>query len=188
MEAALISFGVIFLAELGDKSQLMVLAFATRYRPLPVLVGVSLGAALLNGMSVGVGAVAATALPTRVLALAGGLTFLAFSAWALWRPGADDGAPDVDHATGSAVAAVALAFLLAELGDKTMIVAVTLATQASPWGTWVGATLAIVAADGLAIAAGRSLGTRLSPRAVRLASAGAFLVFGILLLASAVSD
>lgn len=183
------SFGLVFVAELGDKSQIMVLAFSARYRPLPVLVGLALAAALLNGLSVGIGSVVATTVPTEAVAVVGGLTFLGFAAWSIRgssRP--DEAPPGLDHATGPAVVAVAVAFVLAELGDKTMIATVTLAARNSALATWAGATLGLVAADALAVALGRSLFARLPPRTVRLASAAAFAGFGVLLLVSALAS
>lgn len=186
MEAFLVSFGLVFVAELGDKSQLMVLAFSARYRPLPVLAGVGLAAGALNGLSVGIGAAVASAVPTTAITVVGGLTFLAFAAWTLReRSLPDDDPSPSNHAVGSAVAAVALAFLLAELGDKTMLVIITLAAQSSPLATWAGATAGLLAADALAIAVGRSLRARLAPSTVKLVSAIAFAAFGILLLVSA---
>ena len=72
---------------------------------------------------------------------------------------------------------------LAELGDKTMLATVTLATTQEPIGTWLGSTAGMVAADAIAIAIGSVLGTRLPERAVRIFAAGAFVLFGVLLLA-----
>lgn len=186
METFLASFGLVFVAELGDKSQLMVLALAARYRRLPVLVGLAAGAGLLNGLSVAIGAVVATAVPTTAVTVAGGLAFLAFAAWTLRESSGPDDAPaPLDHAVGPAVAAVAVAFLLAELGDKTMLVTITLAARSSPLATWAGATLGLVAADALAIAVGGWLRGRLAASTVKLGSAIAFAVFGVLLLVSA---
>ncbi len=82
----------------------------------------------------------------------------------------------------SAVVAVGVAFFLAELGDKTMLATITLATDNGLWGTWLGSTLGMVAADALAIAVGRLLGARLPERAIRYGGAAAFAAFGVLLL------
>ena len=76
VQAFLVAFGVIFVAELGDKSQLMALAFAARYRPFPVLAGIALGAAAMFALSVAVGAVLGVALPTRAINVAAGVAFL----------------------------------------------------------------------------------------------------------------
>ena len=67
LQAFLISFGVIFVAELGDKSQLMALAFATRFKTMPVLIGITIATAVVHAVSVLVGAVVGSALPTRAI-------------------------------------------------------------------------------------------------------------------------
>ena len=79
--------------------------------------------------------------------------------------------------------AVGVAFFLAELGDKTMLATITLATQEGWLGTWVGSTLGMVLADALAIGVGALLGRNLPERAIRYGAAAAFLVFGLLLIA-----
>ena len=65
---------------------------------------------------------------------------------------------------------------LAELGDKTMLATITLATTEEPWGTWLGSTVGMVAADAMAIAIGAFFGTRLPERTVKLLAAGAFVL------------
>ena len=82
---------------------------------------------------------------------------------------------------------VGTAFFLAELGDKTMLATVTLATHESALGTWVGSTAGMVAADAIAIAIGRVLGARLPERAIRIGAAVAFVVFGAVLVWQGVS-
>ena len=81
--ALAVSFGVIFVAELGDKSQLMAMTFATRYRALTVLTGITIATALVHLVSVGVGVWLGTALPTGWISLAAGVAFLGFGAWTL---------------------------------------------------------------------------------------------------------
>lgn len=186
MTAFLVSFGVIFLAELGDKSQLMALTFATRYRAVPVLVGITVATALVHLVSVVVGAAIGAALPTRALNVLAGLAFFAFGAWTLRGDRLDeDEERKAEQATGSVVLAVGGAFFLAELGDKTMIATITLATREGLVGTWLGSTVGMVAADALAIVVGRILGTRLPERAVRIGAALAFFAFGVALLVDA---
>ena len=82
-QAFLLSFGVIFVAELGDKSQLMALAFATRYRPVPILIGITIATALVHAVSVFVGAVIGARIPTHADHIVAGLAFLGFAAWTL---------------------------------------------------------------------------------------------------------
>src|SRR5919107_127336 len=111
MNAFVLSFGVIFLAELGDKSQLMALAFATRYPAIPVLVAISLATLLVHLGSVALGATVALALPTNVIAVVAGLAFLAFAAWTLRGDelGAGDEARAQRESTGGMVVADAIA-------------------------------------------------------------------------------
>jgi putative Ca2+/H+ antiporter (TMEM165/GDT1 family) len=187
MHALLLSFGVIFLAELGDKSQLMAMAFATRYRTLPVLIGITGATAAVHAASVGIGAVLGAQLPVRAITVAAGVAFLGFALWTL----RGDELSDEERARAartprSVVLAVAGAFFLAELGDKTMLATITLATTEGAVGTWIGSTVGMVAADALAIGAGRLLGARLPDRVVRIGAAAAFAVFGVLLLVEAV--
>jgi putative Ca2+/H+ antiporter (TMEM165/GDT1 family) len=186
LDALLISFGVIFVAELGDKSQLMALTFATRYRALPVLAGITAATAVVHLVSVVVGALLGAALPARPMNLLAGLAFLGFAAWTLrGDPLSGDEAARAGRSTSSAVLAASVAFFLAELGDKTMLATITLATREGLAGTWLGSTVGMVAADAIAIAIGQQLGRRLPERAVRIGAAASFVVFGALLLAEA---
>jgi putative Ca2+/H+ antiporter (TMEM165/GDT1 family) len=130
-----------------------------------------------------VGAVLGAALPTDTINIVAGLAFLVFAAWTLRGDRLDeDEAARADRSTGSAVVAAAVAFFLAELGDKTMLATITLATTEGLVGTWLGSTLGMVAADALAILVGAQLGRRLPERAIRYGAAASFVVFGILLL------
>lgn len=186
MDALLISFGVIFVAELGDKSQLMALAFATRYRALPVLVGITVATAVVHLVSVVVGALLGAALPSRPMNLLAGLAFLAFAAWTLRGDTLSEGdQARARRSGGGAVVAAGIAFFLAELGDKTMLATITLATREGLLGTWLGSTLGMVAADGIAIVIGRQLGRHLPERAIRIGAAASFVIFGVLLLVEA---
>jgi Ca2+/H+ antiporter, TMEM165/GDT1 family len=183
VDAFLLSFGVIFLAELGDKSQLMAMAFAARFPAIPVLIAISIATALVHLGSVALGATVALALPTNVVAMVAGLAFLAFAAWTLRGDTlGEDEAVRVNRSRGSVIVTVGTAFFLAELGDKTMLATVTLATDHEAVGTWLGSTAGMVAADAIAILVGKVLGGRLPERAVRIGAAVAFVVFGIVLI------
>lgn len=188
MNAFLISTVVIFLAELGDKSQLMAMTFATRYKLLPVLAGITAATAVVHLASVGIGAALGLSLPTRPLTIVSGVAFLVFAAWTLRGDSLDDEEQQKASTVGGKVFwAVAGAFALAELGDKTMLATITLATDHGLIGTWLGSTVGMVAADGLAIAVGAMLGRRLPERAVQLFAAAAFVVFGVLLLVEGIT-
>jgi Ca2+/H+ antiporter, TMEM165/GDT1 family len=184
MDAFLLSFGVIFLAELGDKSQLMALAFAARYRPGLVLLAVTIATLIVHAGSVVLGRVFALALPTNLINVLAGIAFLVFAVWTLRGDEVDESEADRGPRTGlSALLLVGTTFFLAELGDKTMLATVTLATNEEPIATWLGSTAGMVAADALAIGIGAVLGARLPERAVKLFAAGSFVLFGLILIA-----
>lgn len=187
MDAFILSFGVILIAELGDKSQLMALAFATRYRALTVLVAVTLATLLVHAGSVLIGQAFAMALPTSAIQVTAGLAFFGFAAWTL----RGDALGDADRSRADrsgrwALLTIGTAFFLAELGDKTMLATIALATTEEPWGTWLGSTAGMVAADAIAIGAGAVMGARLPERAVKLFAAASFVVFGALLVAQGI--
>jgi putative Ca2+/H+ antiporter (TMEM165/GDT1 family) len=184
VDAFFLSFGVILLAELGDKSQLITLTYATRYPAVVVLLAVTFASLAVFAVSVSIGLVAAVALPTAAINVAAGLAFFFFAWWTLRED--DPGEMQrVREARGGrwAILTIGMAFFLAELGDKTMLASVTLATTEEPIGTWLGSTAGMVLADTLAIAVGSVLGARLPDRAIRAFASAAFVVFGIALIA-----
>jgi putative Ca2+/H+ antiporter (TMEM165/GDT1 family) len=189
LAALAISFGVIFVAELGDKSQLMALTFATRFRTMPVLVGITVATAVVHLVSVAVGYGLGAALPTGWISLVAAIAFFAFGAWTLRGDTlTEQERGKAERTTRSAIVAVGVSFFLAELGDKTMLATITLATQHGWLGTWIGSTLGMVAADALAIAVGRQLGRHLPERAIRYGAAALFAVFGAWLLFEALRE
>ena len=186
LAATVLSFVVIFIAELGDKSQLMALTFATRFRPWPVLIGITVATAVVHAVSVGVGYGLGATLPTDWISLIAGVAFLAFGAWTLRGDSlTEDEEAKAARTRRSAIIAVTVAFFLAELGDKTMLATITLATQHGWFGTWLGSTVGMVAADALAILVGRQLGRHLPERTIRIGAAVLFFAFGVWLIADA---
>ena len=184
-EAFLASLGLVFLAELGDKSMLLAIAFAARYRPWPVLGGVAVAALLMLGAASLAGAALGAALPERAVAIAGGLLFIAFGLLTL-RGDEDEDEEALSLRRGSVLLGVSAAFLVAEFGDKTMIATLTLAGNQPALPTWLGAAAGMTLASGIAIGVTAMLGARLPDRTVQLLAAGAFLLFGILLLVSGI--
>jgi putative Ca2+/H+ antiporter (TMEM165/GDT1 family) len=184
VDAFWLSFVIVLLAELGDKSQLMAMAFAARFHAWTVLVAVAAAALVATGLSVLLGSTLAVVLPANVVSLAAGVAFLAFAAWTLRGDGdaAGDGEVASTRSSGWAIVTVATAFFLAEIGDKTMLAIVALAATENPIGVWIGATAGMVSADALAIAVGALLGSRLPERAIKVFAAGAFVVFGTILV------
>jgi putative Ca2+/H+ antiporter (TMEM165/GDT1 family) len=184
MQALLLSFGVIFIAELGDKSQLMAMTFAARYRFWTVLAGITAATALVHLVSVGIGRAVGVNLPTSLINVIAGIAFLGFGAWTLRGDRlSDEEAAKAQRVSRSAFLAVGGAFFLAELGDKTMLATITLATTEGWFGTWLGSTIGMVAADALAIGVGAVMGKRLPENVVRVSAAVLFFVFGVLLIA-----
>lgn len=184
--ALLLSFAVIFVAELGDKSQLMAMTFALRHRWWVVLTGITVATTAVHLISVAVGHYLGAALPTHLLSILAGVAFVLFGLWTLRGDRlSDDEATRAQRSTAPAVFAVTSAFLLAELGDKTMLATVTLAADNDWVGVWIGSTLGMVAADALAILVGALAGKHLPQRFIQLTAAALFFVFGFVMLGEA---
>lgn len=183
MDDALAAFGLVFLAELGDKSMLLAVALAARYRPAPVLGGIAIAAATMLGVAALVGGAVGTALPDRAMSLVGGLLFLGFGIWTLRGDEEED--EQAELRGRSVLLGVTGAFLVAEFGDKTMLATAALASTNTVLPTWLGASVGMAAASGLAIALTVLLGAKLPQRTVRFVAAGGFLLFGALLLVDA---
>lgn len=180
--AMLISLGVVFLAELGDKSQLITMTYALRHRWWVVLSGVAIAAFMVHGISVTVGHFLGLTLPARPIAAVAGVAFIGFAAWT-WREGnsAASGQATVREPR-FVLFAVVSSVLLAELGDKTMLATVALASDRNWLGVWLGATAGMVLADAVAIAAGMVLHRRLPAHLLHGAAGLLFLVFGLWML------
>ncbi|MFP5578161.1 MAG: TMEM165/GDT1 family protein [Acidimicrobiia bacterium] len=182
MGSLLAALGIVFLAELGDKTQLVALGFGARHRLGPVLAGVALAYAATNLLSVVVGGLLGAALPTRALGLGGGVLFVGFALWSLRGDDDEDDDLDVTPGQGRVVVSVALAMFVAELGDKTMLATATLAAQGNPVLVWIGATIGIILSGSVGVFVGRATGARLPQRTIRLGSAALFAVFGVALI------
>jgi putative Ca2+/H+ antiporter (TMEM165/GDT1 family) len=184
MQPFFVAFAVVFLAELGDKTQLVALSLAARYRTVTVLAGITIAYAITNGISVVVGGLLGAALPTTAISIVGALAFFGFAVWTLRDDDDDDDDADSGSSIGgrSVLVSIIGAMVLAELGDKTMLATATLAARESPLLTWAGATLGITASGALAVGVGSVLGDRLPRRTIRLTAAGLFALFGVLLL------
>ncbi|MEV0623056.1 TMEM165/GDT1 family protein [Nonomuraea sp. NPDC050404] len=186
MEAFWISLVAIFVAELGDKSQLMAMTFATRFKTWTVLLGITIATTVVHLVSVAAGGLIGDVLPTTAIAVVAGLAFLGFAVWTLRGDElTEEESKKAQRTTRHALIAVTVAFFLSELGDKTMLATITLATKHDWFGTWIGSTIGMVAADALAILVGRLLGRHLPEKVIRYGAATAFAVFGVVLLAEA---
>ena len=191
MSALVVAFAVVFLAEMGDKSQLVALSLASRFSPWVTLSAVTAAAMALHGLAATVGGAVARAVSPTTRSVIAGVLFILFGAWTLWRSRTDDEASDDELGTvnvaprRSAFVAIALAFFVSEFGDKTQLAVATLATTRNAIFTWFGAVVGMVVADSIAIAAGAGLRRKLRPRVVAAIAAAGFTVTGVVLLASA---
>lgn len=182
--AFLMALGLIFAAEMGDKTQLLVLAFATRFSPLPVLLGVLGGAAGVSILSAALGTAVGHVLPLFWINVAAGLAFIGFGLWTLRGE-------EEDEETGTSAqlrrfgpfATVLFTFFLAELGDKTMLATITIASREQHIvAVWLGATMGMFLANVVAIIVGRVLGTHLPERPLRWGAAAIFILSGLWIL------
>jgi putative Ca2+/H+ antiporter (TMEM165/GDT1 family) len=170
----------VFIAEMGDKTQLVALAFATRYNARIVLAGVFFATLLVHLVSVGLGEAAGTVIPVFWIKLISGLAFIAFGIWTIYGDEIGDEARTSEHALGPLMT-VGLTFFLAELGDKTMLATITIASEQRQFiAVWLGSTVGMVAADGLAIIVASRMRRRLPERLIRYAAAAIFILSGIL--------
>jgi putative Ca2+/H+ antiporter (TMEM165/GDT1 family) len=188
VEETVTAFGLIFVAELGDKTQLAAAGFATRHRPRLVALGVVIGYLVVSSLSVAIGTIAGAAFPARAVNVVAGLVFIAIGIATLRSSDTDDAGATTSSTERSAlrvVGSVAAAIALAELGDKTMLATISLAAGGTETiAIWVGATAGIIAAGLLGVALGDAVARRVSPATIRLAAGTLFVIIGIVVLAA----
>ena len=178
------AFVVVFLAEMGDKTQLVALTLGGRDPAVKVLTALGAAIALLQTLSVTAGALISTAVPDRAVATGAGLLFVGFAVWT-WRASDDDNNDGTSGGDELRLHAVAVAFFLAELGDKTMLTTAGLAADRGPVPVWIGSFAAMVAATAIAVVGGTALGRHVHPRTMRRAGAIAFALVGAATLVGA---
>ena len=180
MEAFLISTGIVALAEMGDKTQLLALVLAARFRkPWTIALGILTATLVNHAIAAAVGAWVTTQLGPDVLRWVLGVSFIAMALWMLIPDKLDDGAVQTAHA-GVFVTTV-VAFFLAEMGDKTQVATVMLAARYEGYLVWViaGTTLGMMLANAPVVWLGERI-TRMVPiRIVHRVSAVIFAVLGV---------
>ena len=183
MEAFLISTSVVALAEMGDKTQLLALLLAARFRkPWPIVGGILVATLVNHALAGALGAWVTTVLGPQVLRWVLGLSFIAMAFWMLVPDKLDD--EEVGSAPRWGVfGTTVVAFFLAEMGDKTQIATVMLAAQYSTW-LWVvlGTTLGMMLANAPVVWLGERITRRVPLRTVHAVSAVIFLILGVLTL------
>lgn len=185
LTAFLISLFYVFIAEMGDKTQLVALAFATRFSAKVVMLGVFLATLLIHLFSVLLGQVLGLALPTFWINLLAGLSFIGFGLWTIRGDELEED-EKLERGNLGPLLTVGVTFFLAELGDKTMLATVTIASQQNSFiGVWLGSTVGMVIADGLAIIVGKILGKKLPEKLIKYIAAFIFLASGVVTLVEA---
>lgn len=184
MEAFFVSTGIVALAEMGDKTQLLALVLALRFRkPWPIVLGILVATIANHALAGAVGAWVTTQLGPYVLRWVLGLSFIAMAVWMLIPDKLDDDEADKTSRFG-VFGTTVVAFFLAEMGDKTQIATVMLAAQYNPYWVVAGTTLGMMLADAPVVWLGERM-TRLVPiRIVHRVSAAIFAALGLFALFS----
>ncbi|MDP2211112.1 MAG: TMEM165/GDT1 family protein [Candidatus Aquicultor sp.] len=179
---------LVTIAELGDKTQLLVLALAAKHRPAKVIAGVILALLVLQLTAVIVGRTLYALVPMAYLQFAIGASFIAFGIWMLKKDtGDEENAGSGARTSLGVIATVAATFFIAEFGDKTQLATISLAAKYNSFvGVWLGSTFGMIVADGLALVVGVTAGRRLPQERIKYISAGIFILFGIITLAQAI--
>lgn len=185
MEPLLISAGVVAIAEIGDKTQLLAMVLAARYRrPLPIVLGILVATLLNHALAAGLGVLVAQWLEGRLFQAVVGLSFVAMAAWALVPDKEDEDA--ASHTHGGVFLTTVVAFFLVEIGDKTQIATSLLAARFQDLAlVTAGTTLGMMLANVPAVYLGEAA-TRVVPlKVVRIVAAAIFALIGLWVLASA---
>lgn len=171
------AFGLIFVAEMGDKTQILAMAFATQYSIMKVLSGIGLGAFLNHGLAVLLGAFLSTQIDLEILQLIAGFAFVGFGLWTLKIE--DDDEESKSKKQYGPIVTITLAFFIGELGDKTQLSAITLATSAHyPFLILLGTVSGMIATGALGIYIGKKLGDKVPELTIKFGAAMVFFIFG----------
>ncbi|MFM1788635.1 MAG: hypothetical protein RLZZ166_1102, partial [Pseudomonadota bacterium] len=189
MEALLVSTGVVALAEIGDKTQLLAFILASRFkRPLPIIMGILVATILNHGLAGALGAWITATVSPDVLRWVLGLSFIGMAIWTMIPDKIEDEEAQIAKRYG-VFGATLVTFFLAEMGDKTQIATVAMAAHyTTPILVVVGTTLGMLIADVPAVFAGDKLATRIPMKLVHSIAAAVFAILGIATLMGAGSS
>ncbi|MCX8098032.1 MAG: TMEM165/GDT1 family protein [Casimicrobiaceae bacterium] len=182
MEAFLISTGVVALAEIGDKTQLLAFMLAARFRrPVPIVWGILIATLANHALAGALGLWITRVVDPGWLRWILGLSFFAMAAWALIPDKADESTPVGEGRTAwSVFTATVAAFFLVEMGDKTQVATVALAAHyAEAVAVILGTTVGMLIANVPAVIVGQKLAQRIPLRFVRMVAAGIFAGLGV---------
>ncbi len=177
----LTAVGLIFVAEMGDKTQILAMAFATKYKVRDVLLGIFIGSFLNHGLAVLLGSLLSSVIPVEMIQIIAGISFVGF---ALWTLRAEEDEDERENKTSYLpFITVALAFFIGELGDKTQLTAIVLSADSNyPFLVLLGTVTGMVITGGLGIFVGSKLGERVPEFTIKIVSASVFMIFGVLKL------
>lgn len=177
MSAFWTSLIFVLLAEMGDKTQLLAMAFAARYRASLVLWGVFVATILNHGLAVAVGNYLTVFVPLRYIQIAASASFILFG---LWTIRGDRLEGEERRFSFTPFWTVAIAFFVAEMGDKTQLATVALAAKyQAPLPTWFGTTAGMMIADVIGIVVGIVMHRHIPEKGVKWGAALVFIAFGI---------
>lgn len=184
MEAFLISTGLVALAEIGDKTQLLALCLAARFRkPLPIILGILLATLLNHALAGALGTWLSHTISHQTMRWILGISFIAMAAWMLVPDSLDE--PKENNARLGVLLTTLIAFFLIEIGDKTQIATIALAAKYDALTPVVtGTTLGMMIANVPAVWIGDAAATKLNVRLVQRIAAAIFAVLGVMVLAS----
>lgn len=184
MEALLVSIGIVALAEIGDKTQLLTLVLAARYRkPWPIVAGIFVATLVNHAIAGAVGAWLTRVVGPDAMRWILGLSFLAMAAWML-VPDKLDGDAGASRKVGGVFVTTTVLFFLVEIGDKTQIATVALAARFDALAAVVmGTTIGMLAANAPVAFFGEALARKLPVRAVHRVAAAVFAALGLGVLA-----
>ncbi|MES2091946.1 MAG: TMEM165/GDT1 family protein [Pseudomonadota bacterium] len=183
MEALWISTGVVALAEIGDKTQLLAFILAARFkRPIPIVLGILCATVVNHGLAGALGAWITSVVNPEMMRWALGLSFIGMAVWTLIPDKIEEEETQVAQRLG-VFGATLVTFFLAEMGDKTQLATVALAAHyAAPLMVVIGTTLGMLIADVPAVFVGNQFASRIPMKLVHSIAAGIFAVMGGLTL------
>lgn len=182
------ALGLIFIAEMGDKTQILAMAFATKYKVKMVLMGIFLGSLLNHGLAVVLGSYLSRFVPVSAIQMVAGFAFVAFALWTLQMDEDNDEDEKIGGSFGP-IMTVATAFFIGELGDKTQLTAITLSVDAQfPLLILMGTVTGMLVTGGLGIYVGKKIGDKVPELTIKLIAASIFMFFGLAKLYSTVPD
>jgi putative Ca2+/H+ antiporter (TMEM165/GDT1 family) len=186
MESILVSTGLVALAEIGDKTQLLAFILAARFKkPAPIVLGILLATIVNHGLAGALGAWITQTISPEVLRWVLGLSFMAMAIWTLIPDKIEEEETQIAQKLG-VFGATLITFFLAEMGDKTQIATVAMAAHyAAPVTVVVGTTLGMLIADVPAVFAGDKLANKIPMRLVHSIAAGIFALLGLATLLGA---